>query len=211
MLRGSPRSCAAVLCQARQRTLKNHRGARHQRGRQHARPAAARSDHDSAGRPQAPAPPFGCAAGAEKHGGGLFLWLAAHGFRLWSSAVPLIRTESLRTKVSVAGKRNFQGRDKEAETASKVQGRRCRDKISLSNPANSGLIAENREISVRARVRGGPGRTRTANQIVMKWSRRSPSAAWLGAYATAPGDFFGHSADTKSHPQTSACASITSA
>jgi len=30
---------------------------------------------------------------------------------------PRIRTESLRTKVSVAGKRNFQGRDKEAETA----------------------------------------------------------------------------------------------
>ena len=31
---------------------------------------------------------------------------------------------SLRTEVSVAGKRNLQGRDKEAETASKVQGRR---------------------------------------------------------------------------------------
>jgi hypothetical protein len=52
-------------------------------------------------------------------------------------------TESLRTKVSVAGKRNFQGRDKEAETASKVQGRRCRDKVSLNNPANSGLVSEN--------------------------------------------------------------------
>jgi hypothetical protein len=50
---------------------------------------------------------------------------------------------SLRTKVSVAGKRNFQGRDKEAETASKVQGRRCRDKVSLNNPANSGLVSEN--------------------------------------------------------------------
>ena len=70
----------------------------------------------------------------------------------------------LRTKVSVAGKRNFQGRDREAETATKVQGRPCRDKISLANPANSGLIAENGEISVRARMRGGPGRTRTANQ-----------------------------------------------
>ena len=68
---------------------------------------------------------------------------------------PRIRTESLRTKVSVAGKRNFQGRDKEAETASKVQGRRCRDKVSLNNPANSGLVAENWEISVSARMRGG--------------------------------------------------------
>ena len=96
---------------------------------------------------------------------------------------------SLRTEVSVAGKRNFQSRDKEAETALEIQGRRCRDKISLGNSANSGLIAEFREISVRTRMRGGPGRTRTANQIVMKWSRRGPSAAWLGAYATAPGDF----------------------
>jgi hypothetical protein len=59
-----------------------------------------------------------------------------------------------------------------------------------SNSANSGLIARFREISVRTRMRGGPGRTRTANQIVvMKWSRRGPSAALLGAYATAPGDF----------------------
>ena len=56
-------------------------------------------------------------------------------------------------------------------------------------PALSRLFERRREISVSARVRGGPGRTRTANQIVMKWSRRGPSAAWLGAYATAPGDF----------------------
>ena len=70
----------------------------------------------------------------------------------------------IRTAVSVAGKRNIEGRDKEAETASKVQGRRCRDKISLSNPANSGLVAENREISVRARMRGGAERTRTGCQ-----------------------------------------------
>src|SRR5271169_37970 len=56
--------------------------------------------------------------------------------------------ESLRTKVSVAGKRDFQGRDKEAENSFGGSGRRCRDKISLSQPANSGLFAENREISV---------------------------------------------------------------
>jgi hypothetical protein len=61
---------------------------------------------------------------------------------------PRARTESLRTKVSVAGKRNFQGRDKEAETASKVRARHRRDKVSLNNPANSGLVSENQEISV---------------------------------------------------------------
>ena len=44
----------------------------------------------------------------------------------------------------------------------------ARDKISLNNPANSGLIAGNQEISVRARMRGGAGRTRTPNQAVMK-------------------------------------------
>jgi hypothetical protein len=71
-------------------------------------------------------------------------------------------------EVSVAGKRNFQGRDKEAETALEIQGRRCRDKISLGNSANSGLIAGFREISVRTRMRGGAGRTRTPNQAVMK-------------------------------------------
>ena len=49
------------------------------------------------------------------------------------------------TEVSVAGKRNFQGRDKEAETALEIQGRRCRDKISPGNSANSGLIAGVRE------------------------------------------------------------------
>ena len=47
---------------------------------------------------------------------------------------------SLRTEVSVAGKRNFEGRDKAAESAVKAQKRRCRDKISLNNPAHSGGI-----------------------------------------------------------------------
>ena len=53
---------------------------------------------------------------------------------------------SLRTEVSVAGKRNFQGRDKEAETALEIQGRRC----SLGNSANSGLIAGFREPSTQS-------------------------------------------------------------
>ena len=52
----------------------------------------------------------------------------------------LRRTGSLRTAVSVAGKRIFEGRDKELERASQVQERRCRDRISLNNPAHSGAI-----------------------------------------------------------------------
>ena len=57
-------------------------------------------------------------------------------------------------------------------------------------PALSRLFERRREISVSAReCVVDPAGTRTANQIVMKWSRRGPSAAWLGAYATAPGDF----------------------
>ena len=90
---------------------------------------------------------------------------------------------SLRTEVSVAGKRNFQGRDKEAETALEIQGRRCRDKISLGNSANSGLIAGFREISVRTRMRGGAERTRTACQARSRYrtglSRVSSAATIL--------------------------------
>ena len=54
----------------------------------------------------------------------------------WAKELPSPTSHSnrsLRTEVSVAGKRNFQGRDKEAETALEIQGRRCRDKISLGN------------------------------------------------------------------------------
>ena len=58
-----------------------------------------------------------------------------------------------------------------------MTGRR-RDKNSLNNPANSGAIAENREISVRARVRGGAERTRTPCQARSRYrtglSRVSP-------------------------------------
>ena len=51
--------------------------------------------------------------------------------------------------------------------ALEIQGRRRRDKISLGNPADSGLVAENRENSIGTRVRGGAERTRTSNQAVM--------------------------------------------
>jgi hypothetical protein len=43
---------------------------------------------------------------------------------------------------SVAGKRNFAGRDKGAETAPEDQGDRCRDMTHASNPANSALLAQ---------------------------------------------------------------------
>jgi hypothetical protein len=75
--------------------------------------------------------------------------------------------------------------------------------------ADLGLIAGFREISVRTRMRGGPGRTRTANQIVMKWSRHGPSGL-VGRLRHRAGRFFGHSADTKSHLRHLVRASITS-
>jgi hypothetical protein len=76
----------------------------------------------------------------------------------WAKELPSPTSHSNRsprTEVSVAGKRNFHARDKEAETALEIQGRRRRDKISLGNPVDSELIAGFREISVRTRMRGG--------------------------------------------------------
>ena len=86
----------------------------------------------------------------------------------WAKELPSPTSHSnrsLRTEVYVAGKQNFQGRDKEAETALEIQGRRCRDKISLGNSANSGLIAGFREISVRTRMRGRPRSSPTLSEI----------------------------------------------
>ena len=71
---------------------------------------------------------------------------------------------SPRTEVSVAGKRNFHARDKEAETALEIQGRRRRDKISLGNPVNSELIAGFREISVRTRMHCVPSTQSLSNR-----------------------------------------------
>ena len=59
------------------------------------------------------------------------------------------------------------GRDKDPKMAAKVQESHCRDPARANNPANSGLFAENQEISVRARMRGGAGRTRTYKQEIM--------------------------------------------
>jgi hypothetical protein len=64
------------------------------------------------------------------------------------------------------GKPNLAGRDKGVETAQKLQGRNGRDVVQ-NNPANSAPVGENREISPKVGMRGGPGRTRTSNQAVM--------------------------------------------
>ena len=65
-----------------------------------------------------------------------------------------IRTESLRTQVSVAGKRIFRPETR-PEKAPEVKAWRSGDKTYSQNPANSGLIAGFGEISVRTRMRGG--------------------------------------------------------
>ncbi len=95
----------------------------------------------------------------------------------WAKELPSPTSHSnrsLQTEVSVAGKRNFHGGDKKAETALEIQGRRRRDKISLGNPVDSGLIAGFGEISVRARMRGGAERTRTACQARSRYRTGLP-------------------------------------
>jgi hypothetical protein len=94
---------------------------------------------------------------------------------------------SLRTKVSVAGKQNFQGRDKEAETASKVQGRVCRDKISLHNTANSALVAENREAErTRTPCQAGSSIEPVSVTAPMLRARAHRAVAKVGPYAANP-------------------------
>ncbi len=69
-----------------------------------------------------------------------------------------VRTGLFKTEVSVAGKRNFQGGDKEADTALEIQERRRGDKISLGNPADSGLIARFGESRLEQECVVGPRR-----------------------------------------------------
>ena len=84
------------------------------------------------------------------------------------------------TKVSVAGKRNFAGRDKGAETAPEDQGDNRRDMTHASNPANSALLAQSWEISVSEKVRGG-GRSQSRTCL----SNNSKAAMWLLTVSTA--------------------------
>jgi hypothetical protein len=118
--------------------------------------------------------------------------------RPWAKELPSSTSHSnrsLRTEVSVAGKRNFQRGGKEAETTLEIQRRRRRDKITLGNSANSRLIARFREISVRTRVRGGAERTRTACQarsryrtsFMCRGKRQTQLAAWSKTSSPATG------------------------
>ena len=76
---------------------------------------------------------------------------------------PVSSNRSLR-----CGETEFSGRRQRGRNGLGNSRRRRRDKISLGNSANTGLIARFREISVTTRMRGGAGRTRTPNQAVMK-------------------------------------------
>jgi hypothetical protein len=62
----------------------------------------------------------------------------------------------------------FGAESKRSKRLRKGQGHRGRDNDRLNNPANSGLVVENREISVGTRVRGGgrsQGRTCLSNKF----------------------------------------------
>ena len=54
----------------------------------------------------------------------------------------------------------FRAETKRPEKALNLGASRCGDKAYSSNPVNSGLVAENGEISVRTRMRGGAERRR---------------------------------------------------
>ena len=58
----------------------------------------------------------------------------------------------------------FLGQRQTARKTPELKARRSGDKTYSRNPANSGLIAESREISGRPKMRGGPGRTRTCRR-----------------------------------------------
>jgi hypothetical protein len=68
------------------------------------------------------------------------------------------RTESPPATVSVSGKRNFEARDKTVKWPLGFSSTTYRDHAAARKPANSGLLAPFREISVRLRLRGGTGR-----------------------------------------------------
>jgi hypothetical protein len=74
-----------------------------------------------------------------------------------------------------SGKRNFEARDKGAEMAVGIHLAARRDHAPAGKPANSGLFAKSRVISVRRRLRGGAERTRTACQARSRYRNRSPS------------------------------------
>ena len=94
---------------------------------------------------------------------------------------------SLLGAVSVAGKRNFEARDKGAEMAVGIHLAARRDHAPAGKPANSGLFAKSREISVRRRLCGGAERTQTACQA-RSLSNRSPSMPQHAGPGSARGE-----------------------
>jgi hypothetical protein len=81
---------------------------------------------------------------------------------------------SLSSRAIAVGKRNFRARDKAANNPPLAKGRGCRDRRCAQNHANSGLFSRSLEISGRARLRGGAGRTRTCSRSVMESSGPRP-------------------------------------
>ena len=84
-------------------------------------------------------------------------------------AVTRHSNRSLPPTVSVAGKRDFEARDKRAKTASRATDRRLRDRSARTKtpPIAAPFATACRKSPQTARLRGGPGRTRTSNQTVM--------------------------------------------
>jgi hypothetical protein len=66
-----------------------------------------------------------------------------------------VKGESLEPQSLLPGNGIFGPETKRSKTTSKGQGHRDRDNVSLNNPASSELVAENREISVSGKMRGG--------------------------------------------------------
>ena len=85
----------------------------------------------------------------------------------WAKELPSPTSHSnrsLRTEVSVAGKRNFQARRQRGRNGLGDSRTPVQRQNPLGNSANSGLIAGFREISVRTRMRGGAGRLEPTNK-----------------------------------------------
>ena len=109
----------------------------------------------------------------------------------WAKELPSSTSHSnrsLRTEVFVAGKRNFQRGDKEAETTLEIQRRRCRDKITLGNSANSGLIARLGVSGPAAPLRDSPEISCRALGIIARVDElvgRSAATQWDARFSWA--------------------------
>ena len=77
------------------------------------------------------------------------------------------RTASLSNPSLFPGKREFRRRDKLRKNAPETELRCRRDRSPKRMPANCGPFSSVQEISLRAGVRGGAGRTRTCKQEIM--------------------------------------------